>query len=142
AMQLPLEPIDEPARVLVADDAAASRALAKHLLSAAGYEVVLAEDGAQAWQLLQVESFDVVVLDALMPGPNGFELLRRSRPPAEIADVPVILNTALSEAERGRGVEAGANAYVCKAREDSGRQLVACVDELLGKVGDARGESA
>jgi CheY-like chemotaxis protein len=73
-----------------------------------------------------------VVLDALMPEPNGLELLRRIRDWPELADVPVVLNTVLDGSGQAAS-DAGANAYVCKTREDAGRQLVHGVDELLGK---------
>ncbi|HKA15239.1 MAG TPA: response regulator, partial [Myxococcota bacterium] len=118
-------------RVLVADDSSASRALAKHLLSAAGYEVELAENGAQAWELLQEHVFDALVSDALMPEVDGFELVRRVRDSADLAELPVVLNTVLDEGkEREAALAAGANDFVCKSNEHSGRQLVDVVDRL------------
>jgi CheY-like chemotaxis protein len=135
AIQIPALSIGvTAARVLVADDSAGSRALSNHLLAAAGYDVELAEDGARAWERLQVGCFDVAVLDALMPEPNGFELLRRIRASSDLADLPVVLNTSLGESDERAPLASGANAYVCKTREDAGRQLVDCVDELLDKV--------
>src|SRR5262245_2252820 len=124
----------EPApRILVADDSSASRALTKHLLLAAGYEVQLAEDGAQAWGLLQQMGFDVLVADALMPELDGFELLRRVRSSALFSDLPVILNTVLDDSEdREAALAAGANEFVCKNEADSGRRLVDCVDRVTG----------
>jgi CheY-like chemotaxis protein len=122
-------------RILVADDSSASRALSKHLLSAAGYDVRVAEDGAQAWDLLQQSVFDVLVSDALMPELDGFELLRRVRASAEFSDLPVILNTVLGEAgEREAALAAGANDYVYKNNADSGRRLVDVVDRVTGAV--------
>src|SRR4030095_17165714 len=101
----PLDDVAGPApRVLVADDSAASRALSNHLLSAAGYEVSLVENGAQAWDRLQAECFDIAVM-----------------------------NTVLGKSDERSPLDAGANAYVCKAREDAGRQIVDWVDELLGQ---------
>lgn len=118
-------------RVLVADDSSASRALAKHLLCAAGYEVELAENGAQAWQLLQERVFDALVSDALMPEVDGFELVRRVRDSAELAELPVVVNTVLDEPEeRAAALAAGADEYVCKTNEDSGRRLVDTIDRL------------
>jgi CheY-like chemotaxis protein len=128
-------------RILVADDSSASRALSKHLLSAAGYDVRVAEDGAQAWDLLQQSVFDVLVSDALMPELDGFELLRRVRASAEFSDLPVILNTVLGEAdEREAALAAGANDYVYKNNADSGRRLVDSVDRVTGTgTGNADG---
>lgn len=120
-------------RILVADDSGASRALSRHLLSAAGYEVELAEDGAQAWELLHETAFDALVSDALMPELDGFELLRRVRASAEFSDLPVILNTVLGESEeREAALAAGASDFVCKNNAESGRRLVDSVDRLTG----------
>jgi CheY-like chemotaxis protein/DNA-binding PadR family transcriptional regulator len=120
-------------RILVADDSLASRALSRHLLSAAGYEVQLAEDGAQAWELLQERVFDVLVSDALMPELDGFELLRRVRASRQLSELPVILNTVLDESEeREAALAAGANDFVCKSCAESGRRLVDSVDRVTG----------
>ena len=120
-------------RVLIADDSGASRALSKHLLSAAGYDVEVAEDGAQAWELLHETAFDVLVSDALMPEIDGFELLRRVRASSELSELKVILNTVLGDSEeREAALAAGANDYVCKNNAQSGRRLVDVVDRVTG----------
>lgn len=120
-------------RILVADDSSASRALTRHLLSAAGYAVELAEDGVQAWELLQKMAFDALVSDAVMPELDGFELLRRVRASAELSDLPVIVNTVLGEpVDREAALAAGANDFVCKNNADSGRRLVDSVDRVTG----------
>jgi CheY-like chemotaxis protein len=120
-------------RILVADDSGASRALSKHLLSAAGYEVEVAEDGAEAWERLHETEFDVLVSDALMPEIDGFELLRRVRASRELSGLPVILNTVLGDSEeRDAALAAGANDYVCKNNAQSGRRLVDVVDRVTG----------
>lgn len=133
------EPLDaQVPRVLVADDSGASRALSEHLLSAAGYEVELAEDGAEAWDLLHEAPFDVLVSDALMPGIDGFELLRRVRASGELANLKVILNTVLDDSEeRAAALAAGADDYVCKSNALSGRQLVDVVDRVTGSGNDS-----
>ena len=126
-------------RILVADDSGASRALSKHLLSAAGYEVEVAEDGAKAWELLQETVFDALVADALMPEIDGFELLKKVRASRELSDLPVILNTVLGESEeREAALAAGANDFVCKNNAASGRRLVDCVDRVTGTGNSAR----
>jgi CheY-like chemotaxis protein len=120
-------------RILIADDSGASRALSKHLLSAAGYDVEVAENGAQAWERLQETVFDVLVSDALMPEIDGFELLRRVRACRELSDLKVILNTVLGDSEeREAALAAGANDYVCKNNAQSGRRLVEVVDRVTG----------
>jgi CheY-like chemotaxis protein/DNA-binding PadR family transcriptional regulator len=126
-------PDSPPPRILVADDSSASRALTKHLLLAAGYEVELAEDGVQAWKLLQEAVFDVLVSDAVMPQLDGFELLRRVRASQRLSELPVIVNTVLDDSEdRHAALAAGANDYVCKNNADSGRRLVDSVDRVTG----------
>jgi CheY-like chemotaxis protein/DNA-binding PadR family transcriptional regulator len=122
-----------PPRVLVADDSSASRALTRHLLSAAGYDVRVAEDGEQAWELLQQTGFDVLVSDAIMPELDGYALLRRVRASTVLSDLPVILNTVLGESdEREAALAAGATEFVCKNNAESGRRLVETVDRLAG----------
>jgi CheY-like chemotaxis protein/DNA-binding PadR family transcriptional regulator len=120
-------------RILVVDDSIAARVTSRHLLSAAGYEVRLAEDGAQAWELLQEAEFDLVVSDAMMPVLDGFGLLERVRAHSELADLPVIMNTVLEDAnERDAALAAGANDFVCKKDADAARRLVDSVDRLTG----------
>jgi two-component system chemotaxis sensor kinase CheA len=118
-------------RVLLADDAATTRALARTILEASGYEVLAAADGEQAWALLQQHGADVVLSDVEMPRMNGFELTRAIRESSRFARTPVVLLTALeSEADRKRGLEAGADAYLVKAGFDQ-RVLVETITELL-----------
>jgi CheY-like chemotaxis protein len=120
-------------RILVVDDSIAARVTSRHLLSAAGYEVRLAEDGAQAWELLQEAEFDLVVSDAMMPVLDGFGLLERVRAHSDLADLPVIMNTVLEDAnERDAALAAGANDFVCKKDADAARRLVDSVDRLTG----------
>ena len=117
-------------RVLVADDSVTTRTLEKAILEEAGYDVRLAADGHQAWQLLQEDEFDLVVADVEMPGMDGFTLtdtLRRSG----LRHIPVVLVTSLSsDRDRARGLEAGADAYIVKSGfERSG--LLQAVGQLL-----------
>jgi two-component system chemotaxis sensor kinase CheA len=121
-------------RVLLADDAATTRALARSLLEASGLEVMPAADGEQAWSLLQQHGADVVVSDVEMPRMTGFELTRAIRQSPRFGRLPVILLTALeSEADRRRGLEAGADAYLVKSAFDQ-RVLLDTISELLEEV--------
>jgi two-component system, chemotaxis family, sensor kinase CheA len=118
-------------RVLLADDAATTRALARSILEASGYEVVPAADGEQAWTLLQQHGADVVVSDVEMPRMTGFDLARAIRGSPRFARLPVVLLTALeSDADRRRGLEAGADAYLVKSAFDQ-RVLLSTLSELL-----------
>lgn len=86
-------------RILVVDDNEHNRLLTRAQLDAAGYEVTLANDGPSALDLLAVNRYDLVFLDVLMPGMDGFETCRRLRALPHGADVPVVFLTALSDHE-------------------------------------------
>ena len=102
--------------VLVVDDSITARTLLKTILESAGYLVRTAVDGAEAFATLREADFDVVVSDVDMPRLNGFELTARIRADRKLADLPVILVTALeSREDRERGIDVGANAYVVKS---------------------------
>jgi two-component system chemotaxis sensor kinase CheA len=109
-------------RVLIVEDSITARGLLKNILEAAGYQVQVAVDGVEAWALLCVEPFDVVVSDVEMPRMNGFDLTARIRADRRLAELPVVLVTALdSREDRERGVDVGANAYIVKRDFDQER---------------------
>lgn len=104
------------ARVLLVEDTFTTRALERSILEAAGYDVVTAVDGFEAWQLLQEQQCDLVVTDVQMPRMDGFALCEAIRASARLHDLPVMLVTSLgSEDDRRRGIEVGANAYIVKS---------------------------
>jgi two-component system chemotaxis sensor kinase CheA len=113
-----------PRAILVVDDSITTRTMERNLLEAAGFRVWVAADGADAWTALRTEAFDLVVSDVDMPRMDGFELTARIRADRELADLPVILVTALeSREDRERGIEAGANAYIVKSSFDQSNLL-------------------
>ncbi|HXY73501.1 MAG TPA: hybrid sensor histidine kinase/response regulator, partial [Actinomycetota bacterium] len=102
--------------VLVADDSVVSRMLQKGILETAGYQVRVAADGMEAWELLLAEACDLLVSDVNMPRMDGLELTAKLRSDARFRDFPVILVTSLDSAQdHARGVEAGADAYIVKS---------------------------
>ncbi|MES2818179.1 MAG: response regulator [Pseudomonadota bacterium] len=106
-------------RLLIAEDSFTSRGLLKAILEGAGYQVTTANDGLDAWNTLKQGRFDLLVSDVEMPRMDGFSLTSRIRADRELADLPVILVTALHQSEdRARGLEAGANAYWVKSGFD------------------------
>jgi two-component system chemotaxis sensor kinase CheA len=118
-------------RIVLADDAATTRALARSLLEAAGYEVAVAPDGEAALALLSQNGADLVLSDVEMPRMDGIELTRAVRATPRLAKTPVVLLTGLaSEEDRRRGLEAGADAYLVKSSFDQ-RVLLDTVAELL-----------
>jgi DNA-binding response OmpR family regulator len=101
------------ARLLVVDDNAASRRVIVRALVA--YEVVEAETGEAALDILGRESFDVVLLDIGLPGIDGYEVLRRIRSAPSLAAMQVILVTARSQtSEMVKGFEYEADDYIVK----------------------------
>lgn len=101
-------------RILIADDDPLLRALLVHRLSAEGYEISVAEDGAEALKAIDDQRPDLVVLDALMPVMDGFEVLRRLKA-TRISDAPVIMLTALKREQDVVGaLQLGAADYLVK----------------------------
>lgn len=120
-----------PASILVADDSITTRTLEKNILQSAGYEVVVAANGAEAWKLLQQGGCDLVVSDVNMPKMDGYELTRRIRADVRLRDLPVVLVTSLDDpADRERGVQAGADGYIVKGSFDQDR-LLSTIRRLL-----------
>jgi DNA-binding response OmpR family regulator len=103
-------------KVLVADDEAISRKLLSNYLQKWGHEVVVAENGAEAWALFEQDDFPIVLSDWMMPEVDGLELIRRIRArDAANGYVYVILLTAKSQKEDVvEGMEAGADDFVAK----------------------------
>lgn len=107
------------ARVLVVDDLAANVRLLTAKLEAEYYEVITAFDGAKAIELARTEQPDIILLDVMMPGINGFETCKILKESIETRHIPVILVTALDGQEnRLEGLEAGADDFLTKPIDD------------------------
>jgi two-component system chemotaxis sensor kinase CheA len=118
-------------RVLIVDDSITTRTLEKHILETAGYEVYVAIDGVEAWDVLDEVELDVVIADVEMPRMDGLELTRQIKERAATQHLPVILLTSLSKPEqREAGLRAGADAYLIKSRFDQG-ELLRVVEAVL-----------
>jgi two-component system, chemotaxis family, sensor kinase CheA len=126
-----VEPRVQTPRLLVVDDSATVRGLHATMLQEAGYEVIEAENGQAAWDLLLSQTFDLVISDIQMPLMDGFGLLKRIRNRQEWQDLPVVLLTSLAAPEeQQRGLDLGADAYLLKQTFDQ-RQLLDTVGSLL-----------
>jgi DNA-binding response OmpR family regulator len=127
-----------PPRILVVDDHRKIRDPLAVYLRRHAFDVRTAEDAAGMWQLLKQQSFDVVVLDVMLPDGDGFELcgmLHRR------ANIPVILLTARdASADRVKGLDLGADDYVTKPFEP--RELVARINSVLRRRGSPASDQA
>ena len=105
----------KPARILVVDDEDRNRKLLVAMLEAEGYSASEAADGEQALELVRQSPPDMVLLDIMMPGIDGYEVARQLKADAVTKSIPVVMVTALDDrASRLRGLEAGAEDFVTK----------------------------
>ncbi|GCB02280.1 signal transduction histidine kinase CheA [Sulfuriferula multivorans] len=120
----------EKQSILVVEDSITSRALLKNILESAGYRVTTAVDGVDAYTALKTGTFDLVVSDVEMPRMDGFDLTAKVRADKQLAELPVVLVTALGSREhRERGIDVGANAYIVKSSFDQSNLL-----EVIGRL--------
>ncbi len=103
------------ARILVVEDSDVIRESIRRTLVGAGFEVVVAEDGAAGLRIAEAETFDLVSTDVVMPTMDGYELTRRLRALPAYRDVPIVMVTSKDERiDRIRGFDAGVDAYLTK----------------------------
>lgn len=135
------------ARILVVDDIESNVRLLEAKLSAEYYEVLTANDGPTALAIAASELPDIVLLDVMMPGMDGFQVCRRLKDDPATRHVPVVLVTALDgRADRVAGLEAGADDFLTKpiddvmlfARVRSLVRLKAVIDELRAREASGR----
>jgi serine phosphatase RsbU (regulator of sigma subunit) len=104
-----------PSRILVVDDIASNRDLLFRRLQRLGHIVLQAEDGARALALVEKEDVDLVLLDMMMPGISGYDVLALLKRNPRFREIPVIMISALSELDSVvRCIEAGADDYLTK----------------------------
>ena len=131
------------ARVLVVDDVQPNLKLLETRLSVEYFEVLTATNGPDAIAICEMGGCDIVLLDVMMPGMDGFEVCRRLRAASETVHLPIVLVTALDRpADRVRGLEAGADDFLTKpvdeialiARVRSLARLKFSIDELRSRA--------
>jgi adenylate cyclase len=115
--------------ILVVDDLAPNVRLLEAVLSPKGFRVATASSGAEALDVLGKEYPDLVLLDILMPGMDGYEVCRRIREDPGTAFLPVIMITASGEEEKIRAIESGADDFVNKPFDQA--ELLARVRSLV-----------
>jgi len=116
----------EKKKILVVDDEPDITNMVELRLKAAGYEVVLGGNGEEALKLAKEHNPDLIILDVMMPPPNGFQVCRTLKDDPAYKSIPIILLTAkVSESDKFWGVESGADEYVSKPYN---------AEELLEKI--------
>lgn len=124
----------EKAELLIIEDDANLREALELYLTSSGYQVATASDGRDGLQRLYARQPDLVILDIMMPGLDGWEVCSRIR---DMSDVPIIMLTARGqESERVRGLQMGADDYV--AKPFSLRELEARVESVLRRASAPR----
>lgn len=119
-------------KALVVDDDPRNRKLLETLLQADGIEVCSADSGQAALAAVATESPDVILLDLMMPGMDGFEVMRRIKADPAIASIPVIMVTALDDdASRSRLAAAGVHHTITKPVDRWA--LRTCLEGLWGR---------
>ena len=127
------------ARILVVDDIPANVRLLEAKLKAEYFEVLTASDGPAALEAAQAQAPDLILLDVMMPGMDGFEVARRLKADPKTRHIPIVMITALTDtSDRVRGLEAGADDFLSKpvndvalfARVRSLARLKVMIDEL------------
>ena len=112
------------------EDDASIRDIEVYTLSSTGFEARGFDDGVSFWSALQPQQPDLVVLDVMLPGVDGIELLQRMKASAELRTIPVVMATAKgAEYDRIRGLDLGADYYLVKPF--GVMELVSCVKAVL-----------
>ena len=120
--------------ILIADDHDHLRLLVATTLGGPDYRIVEARDGDEAYSLAMTESPDVLILDWMMPGKTGIEVVEALRKELAFREVPVIVLTARAQnADRNRAVTLGVHSYLVKPF--SPIELMETVEKILGEGG-------
>ncbi len=119
-------------KVLVVDDEARTLRLMEAMLVPAGFQVVLAENGTEAITKAMLSSPDVILLDVMMPGMDGFEVASKLRSHEQTKNIPIVMVTALGEVrDRVKALESGADDFLTKPVDET--ELLTRVKTLVEK---------
>jgi DNA-binding response OmpR family regulator len=127
------DPVQGPKRILIVDDEPEIGRILATILHAAGLDAAAVNGGRAALARLAEAPADLLILDVVMPEPDGFEILRRLRAAPATASLPVIMLTAnADDGARARALELGADDFIAKPFEPA--DTVARVRALLARV--------
>ncbi|MFK8183749.1 MAG: response regulator [Phormidesmis sp.] len=128
----PNEPTAPPKKILVVDDSMTVRAMEKKLLQNRGYTVDIAVDGAEGWNAVRIDKYDLVITDVDMPRMNGIELICKIRDYEATKKLPIIVVSYKDrEVDQLAGLNAGANYYLTKSSFHNDGLITAVMD-LIG----------
>jgi len=118
-------------RILIIEDEPYMVELLKTRLEANNYEVIVAYDGMEGWRKARNEHPDLILLDIMLPGMDGFKICKLLKHDVRYRNVPIIMLTARANKEdMMMGKEAGADAYIAKPFDS--KLLIQKIEELLG----------
>ena len=118
-------------RILVVDDEPHIRRVLSAVLGDRGFEIEMASDGVEGLDEFNARDFDLVILDLMMPGASGLEILSRIRSDPQRSETPVIILTAKGQdTDREAALAGGANDFLTKPF--SPKKLIARIEEILG----------
>jgi DNA-binding response OmpR family regulator len=115
-----------PTTVLIADDDRLSLTVLNDTLTRAGYDVITASDGEQAWKKLQQSNAPIALLDWIMPGMEGIEICRRAQADPKLTNYFILLTSKTTTEDLVAGLQAGAGDYLRKPFDES--ELIARVE--------------
>ena len=122
--------------IYIVEDDAAIRELEQYALQSSGYEVQSFETSEPFWQAMRTAEPELVILDVMLPGVDGMELLRRMRASAALRRIPVVMATAKgAEYDKIQGLDLGADYYL--AKPFGVMELVSCVKAVLRRASTA-----
>ncbi len=120
-------------RILVVDDSITVREVERKVLTEHGFEVEVAVDGLEAWNMIRHAQYDLIITDIDMPNMDGIELLVHIKETMDYEETPVIiLSYKDREEDRARGLEAGADYYLTKSSFHN-QALIEAVEDLIGE---------
>ena len=118
------------AKILIVDDSPTETSLLRTMLEKNGYSVLTASSGEEGVEMTRLEQPDLVLMDIVMPGLNGFQATRQLSRSAETSHIPVVIVTAKNQqADQIWGERQGAKAYLVKPADE--KELVKIIGEIL-----------
>ena len=125
--------------ILIIDDEDSFRRIYLDMFQTAGYDVLVAENGEIGWNLAQAKKPDLIMLDLVLPGLQGFEVLKYIRSDAGTKDIPVIITTVLgAQVDVRKGLELGATDYMVKGFFSS-REILIKIRSILAQANARKG---